>query len=441
MATYKTPDVYVEEISIFPPSVAEVETAIPAFIGYTEKAKKIADNDLKLKPTKIRSMADFEFYFGAPKTLDFTVNIVQDSVKKTFSIQPITKPNLKYFLYYTLKMFYANGGGPCYIISVGDLSTAPAKGDSVSGLLGGLKALEKEDEPTLILCPDAITLSKEHYYDVINAALLQAKTLQDRFSIIDVHAEKTGDLRNKISSNLDELKYGAVYHPFLETSLIFNYTDDSVKIGTHKNENGNIWPAATSLVGKKISDSKIKPLNNSLYNDIKKELNKLTIILAPGGAVAGVYAKNDSTRGVWKAPANISLSNVVKPTTKITSKDQEDLNVDTTAGKSINAIRSFTGKGTLVWGARTLAGNDNEWRYISVRRFFNMVEDSVVITVRDDQAPSITQPANLAYEEGSTGNEIVWTVGDRFPSVYQVTLDGETYIGEGSWVNGTITVN
>ena len=53
------------------------------------------------------------------------------------------------------------------------------------------------------------------------------------------------------------------------------------------------------------------------------------------------------------------------------------MNVDTVAGKSINAIRSFTGKGTLVWGGRTLAGNDNEWRYISVRRFFNMAEESI----------------------------------------------------------------
>ena len=57
-------------------------------------------------------------------------------------------------------------------------------------------------------------------------------------------------------------------------------------------------------------------------------------------------------------------------------QDQEDLNVDSTAGKSINAIREFTGKGTLVWGARTLAGNDNEWRYISVRRLFNLIEES-----------------------------------------------------------------
>ena len=85
----------------------------------------------------------------------------------------------------------------------------------------------------------------------------------------------------------------------------------------------------------------------------------------------------DNSRGVWKAPANVSISSVSGPVTLISNAVQDDLNVDTTAGKSINAIRSFTGKGTLVWGARTLAGNDNEWRYISVRRFYNMVEESV----------------------------------------------------------------
>jgi phage tail sheath protein FI len=99
--------------------------------------------------------------------------------------------------------------------------------------------------------------------------------------------------------------------------------------------------------------------------------------LPPSAAVAGVYARVDSTRGVWKAPANVGLSYVVKPTVRITNDIQDGLNVDTVAGKSVNAIRSFTGKGIIVWGARTLAGNDNEWRYVSVRRFFNMVEESV----------------------------------------------------------------
>jgi phage tail sheath protein FI len=79
---------------------------------------------------------------------------------------------------------------------------------------------------------------------------------------------------------------------------------------------------------------------------------------------------------VWKAPANVGLTAVIKPTVEYTNSANDKLNVDPTGGKSINAIRPFVGKGTLVWGARTLAGNDNEWRYVSVRRFFVFVEES-----------------------------------------------------------------
>ena len=74
---------------------------------------------------------------------------------------------------------------------------------------------------------------------------------------------------------------------------------------------------------------------------------------------------------------NVSLADVIGPVVKLDNLKQDDLIVDPGTGKSINALRAFAGKGTLVWGARTLAGNDNEWRYISVRRFFNMVEESV----------------------------------------------------------------
>jgi phage tail sheath protein FI len=66
-----------------------------------------------------------------------------------------------------------------------------------------------------------------------------------------------------------------------------------------------------------------------------------------------------------------------RPSIAVTDAEQEILKTDTVTGKSINAIRHFPGKGTLLWGARTLAGNDNEWRYISVRRFFNTIEESV----------------------------------------------------------------
>lgn len=113
------------------------------------------------------------------------------------------------------------------------------------------------------------------------------------------------------------------------------------------------------------------------FDGVKKAVEKEMRLVPPSGAIVGVYAKVDDTRGVWKAPANVGLAGVAGPSVKLTNVDQDDLNVDTTAGKSINAIRSFTGKGTLVWGARTLAGNDNEWRYVSVRRLFNMVEESI----------------------------------------------------------------
>jgi hypothetical protein len=113
-----------------------------------------------------------------------------------------------------------------------------------------------------------------------------------------------------------------------------------------------------------------------IYKQIKLKIAAASSVLPPSAAIAGIYARVDNARGVWKAPANESLNSVSEPAVQITADQQSSLNVDAVAGKSVNAIRSFSGKGTLVWGARTLAGNDNEWRYISVRRFFNMVEES-----------------------------------------------------------------
>lgn len=125
-----------------------------------------------------------------------------------------------------------------------------------------------------------------------------------------------------------------------------------------------------------IDLSTLKTDQTASYNAIKQALARETMTLPPSSAVAGIYAKVDRERGVWKAPANVSLSSVIGPQHRITNEQQEGFNVDATTGKSINIIRSFQGKGTLVWGARTLAGNDNEWRYVSVRRLFNTIEES-----------------------------------------------------------------
>jgi hypothetical protein len=114
---------------------------------------------------------------------------------------------------------------------------------------------------------------------------------------------------------------------------------------------------------------------NPFFRAVADRIRKEMSLQPPSGAVAGVYAATDRSRGVWKAPANVSLRGVIGPAYKLDDQEQGGLNVHTT-GKSVNAIRAFTGKGILVWGARTLAGNDNEWRYINVRRFFTFVEES-----------------------------------------------------------------
>lgn len=93
--------------------------------------------------------------------------------------------------------------------------------------------------------------------------------------------------------------------------------------------------------------------------------------------MAGIYTRTDNSRGVFKAPANVSVNSVVRPASKNQQRAAgETLNVHP-SGKSINVIRSFSDKGILVWGARTLDGNSNEWRYIPVRRLFLFLEESI----------------------------------------------------------------
>ena len=92
----------------------------------------------------------------------------------------------------------------------------------------------------------------------------------------------------------------------------------------------------------------------------------------PSGHAAGVWGRNDDTRGVHKAPANEVIRGALAPELVITSTEQELLNPE-----GINVIRSFPGRGVRIWGARTLS-SDPEWRYLNVRRLFNYIEESIL---------------------------------------------------------------
>ncbi|MDY8138099.1 phage tail sheath C-terminal domain-containing protein [Aquimarina sp. 2201CG5-10] len=608
--TYKTPGVYIEEIVKFPPSVAQVETAIPAFIGYTEKATNKIKGDLKDIPTRITSMLEYETFFGFAKpetTISVTINdeLVNGAEERSIIVDQPTEKQ-PFLMYYSLQMYFANGGGPCYIVSVGrygndldDSDTPVTAINNTNALKSGLAELKKVDEPTLILFPDATrvtAITATDFYGLYNDALDQCNELQDRFTIIDtLNYDGTSptdtninDLRNNISSDKDYIKYGAAYYPYLETILDYsfdaseivlnhfsyeadayeliktniaaiedptsgmnatvaklvdlvtspgdisgdvsnvlfymygaagldlatpivapavftitpaqktaflssvetlltslkelidfkeslndeanaaastikdedpalaatiegelatfnidfegadkidevyanlqelytkmqnantdtkvknlldvnasNFSDELQKLETYTDLDtqtgitstfdafANIATNLTNLTteiknvegqdrnngdlnGRNLSD--VEAVDNATYNRILSEIGNLPMELPPSCTMAGIYAKVDSDRGVWKAPANVSVNYVIKPTVKVTNTQQDGLNVDAVAGKSINAIRTFTGKGVMVWGARTLAGNDKEWRYVPVRRFFNMAEESI----------------------------------------------------------------
>jgi hypothetical protein len=117
------------------------------------------------------------------------------------------------------------------------------------------------------------------------------------------------------------------------------------------------------------------------YCSILEEIRSMMNLLPSAAALAGIYTMVDNNRGVWKSPANVSLNAVIKPAVEISHEEQDNLNVHV-SGKSINAIRTFSGVGTLVWGARTLDGNSLDWQYINVRRTIIMLEQSIKLALR-----------------------------------------------------------
>lgn len=537
MADYKTPGVYVEEISTLPPSAGQVPTAIPAFIGYTQRAEKKGKN-LNNTPAFISSLLEYKAYFGLgydPQTIDV-------QLKEDTSVDSI-QFDKKFYMYDSVRMFFANGGGQCYIVSVGNYNDEI----DAEALLAGIDACQREDIITMLVSPDSVLVGKkDECYSLQQAMLMQCNKLQDRVTVLDIYdgyIDRSDDdvvlnFRNGIGVNF--LKYGAAYYPWIQTTFKTNFSFKNIVLKNQDGEEVQLEslvddPSLITQLNEVIADVKtldgfianpfeedvtlsekflkvpdeikatrdelahtasilndfakrllqlrdsdkitntsvlnefrsktnsssvfsntvrsltafdkalelglinpetdytdyelgkvaampgfenleekmlinkaqkalkaifegfvevMKSLKNDtlavedhfdkmvfdtnpLYQNIVNEVSKEAAKLPVAGAIAGVYAQVDANRGVWKAPANVSLNSCVRPWVKINNDQQEDLNVDLTGGKSVNVVRAFVGQGNLVWGARTLAGNDNEWRYISVRRFFNMVEKSL----------------------------------------------------------------
>lgn len=369
MAQYKTPNVYMREESVLPTSAAEVATSIPAFIGFTQITTDKKDDTKSIinKPYRITTLAEYEEIFG-----DLYYESLDVAYKASADEYYITDANdnalPSFFLYQSVQHYFANGGGACWVVSCGGYDEN--LGITKEPLEAGLDAIAQIDEVTLFVVPEAVKLSDVEHYGVHTKALKQASDLKDRFALIDVQQssllapDQAADalaMRNGVTG---DLKYGATYYPYLRSTIARSYDEETTVV-----DDGT---------GSQVFLSDLKSTNTAKYNAVKAVLRANYLILPPCAAVAGCIATVDGSRGVWKAPANVALTQVLEPMIKIDDSQQEPLNVDATAGKSINAIRAFTGKGNLIWGARTLAGNDLEWRYINVRRLFNMVEETLM---------------------------------------------------------------
>lgn len=440
--SYKTPGVYVEELDAFPPSIVGVETAVPAFIGYTETASRKGRPVTKM-PVKISSMVEYEEVFGGAFQAKYKLSegtkaapaVPADPATNTpakpavaekfdivvggakYLITPID--DKQFYLYNSIRLFFANGGGTCYIVSIGSYADATT-GIDPAALKNGLDAVADLVGPTMLVVPDATLLKAQADFNTLVGQMMsQCYKKQDRVAILDIYdGDKVtapdeldatiADFRATISGlPSQELRYGMAYFPFLRTSIVstgdINYGNfDAASIDTVKTalkaEAVTLYPGTgtdPSPKAKKIQDdyvAKIDPakydarLNRDLLANLPVVGNIFSAIAAaqgilpPCGALAGVCTQNDTMRGVWNAPANIGIATLIEPTFKISDDMQQDLNVPIN-GIAVNAIRDFVGRGSLVWGARTLDGNSNDWRYIQVRRALIYVEQSVKLAL------------------------------------------------------------
>ncbi len=416
MADYKTPGVYIVEKNAFPSSAVAVPTAVPVFIGYTEKAER-KTKDLTYVTTKISSMMEYAELFGGAFKTKFIVSKIPsspvDQSEETFNCNGQNlfikfKPNNELYFFNAIRLFYLNGGSECYILSVGNYDHATANGIAATDFFGTddnknvFKILEKEWEPTLIVLPDVAakkpTATDAGAYEFYMQALQHCNITQSRFGIFDVarsvdgsHDDAIDLFREKMVS--PALKYGAAYYPWLKTVVVdeseidFNNLEDSM--ATLK----NIIPPTETVAVTLVNNMATAPtaalqFHQSLlaasltYKQLMAAIRTKLNLLPPSAAMAGIYTAVDNTRGVWKAHANVAVSSVTAPEVNISSQQQELMNVDAVSGKSINIIRTFPGIGTLVWGARTLDGNSQDWKYINVRRTMIFIEQSLKLATR-----------------------------------------------------------
>lgn len=324
MPNYMTPGVYVEEVSTGPRPIQAVGTSTAGFVGVAPDAAAHVNEVLA-----INNWTQF----------------VREYAAKSQSSTPLS---------HAVFGFFMNGGLRCYVVNVGADGTLA--GDK-SGRKG-IKLFEQVDEIAIVCAPGYT--DPANYEDVLS----HCESLKDRVAILDPPMDvKDIDLLKKV---------GTVPAP-----------SDTPK-PSRKPKDGA--PPPPDSPPPDAPAAGLKPrLSDGGYGcfyfpwiQVRDPLNPSKIVsVPPSGHLAGVFARTDSTRGVHKAPANEGIRGALGLNYQVTKAEQGDLNQ-----LGVNCLRFFPREGIRIWGARTLADGASEWRYLNVRRLFNMIEQSIIQSTR-----------------------------------------------------------
>ncbi len=300
--------------SLLTPTPYENATAVPVFIGYTQ-------GGVKGGLYAIESFTDY-----------------QNQLKENH-------PAERSVLYYALQHYFDNNGGRCFVLCIDNYDALKeADDDKITADLSNtvlLSVIATEPEINLVAVPDIVLLDGDKVADSdkvnrwlqVWQALLQIQQEHfNLFCILDTPSSVNQTIKCKeqfVQLALGNAAYSAAYWPHLITDY---------------------------------------------YLDVEKGTERVK--LPPSAAVIAAIQHTDRERGIWKAPANIPLSHVLKP--EYSQWETEQLFSETTA--TINAIHSFPGRGVRIWGCRTLVDTPNQsvFRYVQIRRLVSYIETHLI---------------------------------------------------------------
>lgn len=333
------PGVFVSESSSGVRTITGASTSVPAFLGYTKTSANDAPDANpqpftdaeRAVPQKIGSWREFAARYSVQA-------VAKDLADAT---DPATVHTLQRCLPLAEAVygFFANGGSACYVVGF----TGPQDAVSPEALKGdtdarsGLAGLEAVPEVTMVAVPSLwdmtadVSAEKEvpapdHAAGVSRMAevLKHCTEQRNRLAILDpppglTPAQVAAFADTLASPETDDAAFTALYYPWITVPGV-----DAVER-----------------------------------------------TVPPCGHLAGVWARTDAERGVFKAPANQNLRGALKIETVLTDDEHGELNA-----KGVNCLRVFPDRGLLVWGARTRS-TTRDWRYLNVRRLVSYLSDSI----------------------------------------------------------------